>query len=191
MELQDAIYTRAAYRALDPVEITDDLIKEIAVKTSRSPSCANKQPWRFVFVKDPNVLTTLHESLSGGNYWAKKASMIVAVFSHKDFGCNVAEREYYLFGTGMATAHLMLLLAEKGLVAHGMAGYDEQKAKQALNIPEEMTLITLIAVGKHSEDYSMLGEKHQEAEKKRVTGESPRKAFEDFAHIDKYKEKEK
>lgn len=184
MELEEVIHKRRALRALEPIEITEEFIKEVATLAARSASCANKQPWRFIFVKDKQVLEQLHEALSGGNYWAKNASMLIAVFSKPEFDCIVGEREYYLFDTGMATALLMLSIVNKGLVAHAMAGFDDAKAKQVLNIPEDMTLITLIAVGKQSEDLSMLNDNHQTMEKKIST----RKSFEEFAYIDRYTE---
>ena len=183
MELKEVIEKRAAYRALEPVEISDEFIKEVAYQASRAPSCANKQPWRFVFVKDKEVLTQLHEALSGGNYWAKKASMLIAVHSNPEYGCIIGPKEYYLFGTGMATAQLMLSIVDKGLVAHAMAGFNESLAKEILHIPKENILITIIAVGKKTDDLSKLGEKHQEIETKR----SVRKTFEETAHIDGYK----
>ncbi len=182
MEFNDVIEKRSAYRALDYVEITDELIHNIAYTASRSASCANKQPWRFVFVRNKEKLTELHEALSGGNYWAKEASMLIAVYSKKEFDCVIGEREYYLFGTGMATAHLMLAIVNQGLVAHAMAGFDENLAKEILKIPEEIRLITLIAVGKKTDDLSKLGDKHKEVEIKRST----RKEFEEYASIDEY-----
>jgi nitroreductase len=52
----DAIEARRAYRSLDPVAITKNLIKDLARSASLAPSCFNYQPWRFIFVKDPDVL---------------------------------------------------------------------------------------------------------------------------------------
>ena len=182
MEFKEVIEKRAAYRAFDPVEITEDFIHEINYLASRAPSCANKQPWRFVFVMDKELLTELHGALSGGNYWAKEASMLIAVHSNPEYGCLIGEREYYLFGTGMATAQLMLSIVNLGLVAHAMAGFDEDLAKEILNIPRDNKLITLIAVGKKSEDLSKLGDKHKEIETKK----SERKSFEEIARIDRY-----
>ena len=108
--------------------------------------------------------------------------MIIAVHSQPDMGCLIGPREYYLFGTGMATAHLMLSIVDQGLVAHAMAGFKEGLAKEILKIPEEHRLIALIAVGKRSDDLSKLGDKHQEDEQVR----SSRSSFEEFAHIDRY-----
>jgi nitroreductase len=182
VDFSELIEKRKSIRAFEHVEITDDFIKDIAYKASRAASCSNKQPWRFVFVRDKEILFQLHEALTRGNYWAKEAPMLIAVFSKKEYACIVGEREYYLFGTGMATAHLILSIVDSGLAAHPMAGYDEEIAKNVLKIPEEMKLITLIAVGKKSEDISKLGEKHQVSETKR----SVRKPFEEFSYINQY-----
>ena len=185
MELEEVIHKRRALRALEAVEITDDFVKEVANLAARAPSCANKQPWRFVFVRDKTVLKQLGEALTSGNYWAKDASMMVAVFSKLEFDCVVGEREYYLFDTGMATALLMLAIVNKGLVAHAMAGFNEEKAKEVLKIPKDMRLITLIAVGKQSNKIDHLSDKHQELEKMI----SKRMPFENFAYFDVYTKK--
>ena len=110
----------------------------------------------------------MHAALSKGNEWAYSASMIIAVFSKKDSDCLVKGREYYLFDTGMATAFLIQRAPELGLVAHPIAGYNEEGVKKALGIPDDMTVITLVMVGKHSESISpVLSDKQIEAEKKR------------------------
>jgi nitroreductase len=82
--------------------------------------------------------------------------------------CVVKEREYYLFDTGMATAFLILQATELGLVAHPIAGFDEDKAKEILKIPAAMRLITLVIVGVHQLTLNtLLNEKQTEGEKER------------------------
>jgi len=185
MNVREAIEERRAYRSLDDVEITDELIKDLAECANLSASCFNKQPWRFVFVHDKEILKKLHEALSQGNEWAHFASMIVAAFSRKDLDCLIKEREYYLFDTGMATAFLILRATELGLVAHPIAGFSEKKAREILGIPEEMRLITLVIIGKHSQEiHSILSEKQVESEKSRPE----RLPFEKFASINTYEE---
>jgi nitroreductase len=68
----------------------------------------------------------------------------------------------------MATAAIILRATELGLVAHPIAGYSPKKTRQILGIPEEMEVITLVIVGKHSDAISpVLSEKQIEAEKTR------------------------
>jgi nitroreductase len=183
MDVKEAIRLRRAYRSLDPVEIGDDLIRDLAGSASLSASCFNNQPWRFVFVRDPGTLSELHKALSRGNEWVRDASMIVAVFSRKEDDCVVRGREYHLFDVGMATAFLILRATELGLVAHPIAGYREKRVKEALGIPEEMRVITLLNVGRHSE---MLRDSLTE-EQKAIEGERPeRLPLEKFAYVDRY-----
>ncbi|HBO84453.1 MAG: nitroreductase [Deltaproteobacteria bacterium GWC2_42_11] len=168
MDVKEAIEKRRAYRSLEPVEITKDLIEKLGEAVILAPSCFNNQPWRFVFVYEPDVLKKMHTTLSKGNEWAYAASMIIAVFSNKELDCLLKGREYYLFDTGMTTAFLILRATELGLVAHPIAGYNEEAVKKLLVIPDNMTVITLVIIGKHSENISaLLSDKQIEAEKKR------------------------
>ena len=185
MSVKETIEKRRAYRSLEPVEITRDLINDLAEMAKISPSCGNKQPWRFVFVYDKKVLKQLFTALSGSNKWVEKASMVIGVFSKPENDCMIGERFYYLFDTGMATAFIMLRATELGLVAHPIAGFDEKSAKVILGIPDTMRLIALVIVGKHTETINpVLSDSMKLGEKQRP----PRKTIEDFIYIDKYKE---
>jgi len=175
-----AIHVRRAYRSLEPVEITDELIGRLAESAQLAPSCFNNQPWRFVFARDPAVLEKLHGAMSRGNEWVQAASMIIAVFSREDLDCRLKGRSYYLFDTGMATAFLILRATELGLVAHPIAGYREDQVKEILAIPKDIKVITLVIVGKHSKAIGpLLSEKQVESEKERP-GRLP---LEEFAYM--------
>ena len=145
MDVKEAIERRRAYRSLDLIDISEDLINDLAKVAQIAPSCANKQPWRLIFVYDEQELRKLFKILSGGNKWVENASMLIAVFSKPENDCIIGERKYYLFDTGMATAFIILRATELGLVAHPIAGFNEEKAKNLLNIPVDMRLITLIS----------------------------------------------
>ena len=184
MSVKETIEKRRAYRSLDPIEISRELIEDLAEMAKISPSCGNKQPWRFVFVYDKQVLKQLFTTLSEGNKWVEKASMIIGVFSVPEKDCMIGERLYYLFDTGMATAFIMLRATELGLVAHPIAGFKETPAKEILGIPPKMRLITLVIVGKHSEIVNpVLSDSMKLGEKQRP----PRKSIDDIIYINKVK----
>ena len=68
----------------------------------------------------------------------------------------------------MGTAALILRTTELGFVAHPLAGFDPKQTKEVLGIPDEMEVITLVIVGRHSETISqILSDKQVEAEKSR------------------------
>jgi nitroreductase len=183
MELQKTINERRAYRSLSKTEITNETVKILSKTAQLAPSCFNNQPWRFVFVKDPDKLKELFSALSKGNEWAYKSSLIIAVFSQKSLDCVVGKRVYYLLGTGMSIGFLQLKATELGLVAHPIAGFDEDKAKQILKIPEEMRLITLIIVGKHNPEVDPNLKEHQQKDEKRRPA---RKPLSEFVYIDEF-----
>lgn len=183
MEVKEAIQKRRAYRSLDPVEITEDLIQDLASCAQLSASCNNNQPWRFVFVYNPEMLKKMHEALSKGNEWAKSASMIIAVISKKEYDCVIGERVYHQFDTGMATAFLILRATELGLVAHPIAGYSPKKTREVLGIPDDLEVITLVNIGKHAATiHPVLSEKQAEQEKQRPE----RLPLEKFMFLNRY-----
>lgn len=183
MEVREAIEKRRAYRSLDPAPISDELIRDLVESASLAPSCFNNQPWRFVFVRDPEVLKEMHGALSKNNEWITDASLIIAVFSRKEDDCVIRDREYHLFDVGMATAFIILRATELGLVAHPVAGFSPKKVRAILGIPEEMKVITLVNVGKHADSlHDTLTEQQKAVEKERPE----RLPFEKFAYVDRY-----
>ena len=186
MDVKEAIRKRRAYRSLIPIEITDELIKDFAECIQITASCFNNQPWRYVFVYEPGMLKKMHDVLSSGNEWAKKASMIIVVLGKQDDDCIIKDRIYYRFDIGMATEAVILRATELGLVAHPIAGYSPRKTREVLGIPEDIDVITLVIVGKHSDKIDpVLSEKQVEAEKKRPE----RIPIDDFVYINRYIEK--
>ncbi len=183
MDVKEAINKRRAYRSLDPVEITEDMIKDLLETAQIAPSCMNKQPWKFIFIKDKEQLEKLFTTLMPGNKWVEKASLLIGVFSNPKDDCIIGERFYYLFDTGMATAFIILRATELGLIAHPIAGFNEEKAKVILGIPDEMKLITLVVIGKHSKVLNtLLSEPMKLGEKQRP----PRKSLEEFVFRNNY-----
>ena len=156
MDVKEAIEKRRAYRALGPVEITDGIIKELAVAAQLTASCFNNQPWKFVFARAKGSLEKVHACLTPHNDWVKSASVIIAAFAKKENDCVIKEREYYLFDLGMAVSAMQLRATELGLVAHPIAGFDNEKARLALGIPEGNMVLVLLNVGKKTDDLSAL-----------------------------------
>jgi len=183
MNFDQTLNNRRALRTLGEIEISEEDIKELARAASLAPSCYNKQPWRYVFVREEQQLQKLVQAMPQGNQaWATNASMIIGVFANKNNDCIVGSREYYQFDTGMATCNLLLKATEMGLVAHPIAGFDQDQCADILNIPEESELITLLVVGKKVDEIDdNLPEEMQETEKNRPE----RKKFKEYCFLDK------
>lgn len=185
MELNKVIESRRSYRALEKIDITEKMIEELVTASSLAPSCYNNQPWKFVFIKDLNKLNQLFEAYSKGNEWCQQASLVIAVISKKDDDCVIGNRSYYQFDTGMATAFLLLKAVDMGLVAHPIAGFNPEKVSKIIELAEGYEIITLIIVGKKSENLKNLTKPWQiESEKSRPE----RKKLKEYCFIDKFEQ---
>jgi nitroreductase len=184
MDVKEAINRRRSYRSLSLIDITEDLIKDLAECASLAPSCKNSQPWRFIFVYDKSQLEKIMTTITPPNdKWVINASMIVAVFSNVEFDCIIKERLYYLFDTGLATAFLILRATELGFVAHPIAGFEEEKVKKVLNVPNIMKVIALIIIGKKA---AKVDENLTELMTSTEFNKPVRLKFKEFSYINKY-----
>lgn len=184
MDVKEAIEKRRSYRAIGAAEISDGLLAELAGAARLMPSCFNNQPWKFVFARSPEALEKLRSCLSKNNDWARTAPLIIAAFARKENDCVINEREFYLFDLGMAVSALLLRATELGLVAHPIAGFNNERAREALGIPGGNLVLTLIIVGKRSEDLAALTPQQAAAEPARP----PRLAPENIYSVDVYAE---
>jgi hypothetical protein len=89
----------------------------------------------------------LEDALSRGNAWAKKAPYLVAVAADPDQDCKDNGLPFYAYNAGLSVMCLTIEAEHLGLRVHQMAGWDEQKVKQALNYPSNFRVIVLFALG--------------------------------------------
>jgi len=161
------IETRRARRALSEKPVAEQVLARIMTAATYAPSCFNNQPWRFLVVNRDRELEIVKEHLSGGNYWAKQAPVIVAVFTKPDLDCRLSDRrDYAFFSTGLAVEALMLQATKEGLIAHPIAGYKPLPLKEAFGVDSDMILLTLVIIG-YPGDQAHLNDKHRELEHSR------------------------
>ncbi len=162
-QLLTLLRRRKATRAISERPIEPEKVVAMFEAARLSASCSNNQPWRFLVLSDddPEALNRGREALTGGNYWAKAAPLLVFGYSKPDLDCQIAgTREYYLFDLGMAVQNILLQATELDLVARPMAGFSPRKVRAAFDMGDEFEVMVAIAIG-YEGDLSTLSEKHQ------------------------------
>lgn len=114
-----------------------------------APSAFNNQPWRFVYaMRDTPEWNMLFNVLDDGNKrWAQNAAVLMVIISqtHTNEGKAILTHS---FDTGAAWQNIALQAEHMGLAAHGMQGFDYQRARTDLHVPEGYTVEAMCAVGK-------------------------------------------
>ncbi|MBY6294382.1 nitroreductase [Nanohaloarchaea archaeon H01] len=140
-------------------DMEEDELKALFEAARWAPSSYNNQSWRFIystyedeeFEEFVGLLDEFNES------WAEPSYALIVLASKTTFDHNGEPSVTHSFDTGSAWENLALEAASRGLVAHGMQGFDYEKAKEVLDIPEEFEVEAMIAVGS-KEDESQLPE---------------------------------
>ena len=115
-------------------------------------SCNNEQPWRYLVARreEPAEFQKLLDILVPKNQlWAKGAPVLMFSVAKRTFshGGNVRPNRHHLHDTGAASALMAIQAASLGLQIHQMAGYDVDKARTTLAIPDDFEPGAAIAVG--------------------------------------------
>src|ERR1700736_2612117 len=115
-----------------------------------APSSYNGQPWRILYGhRDTENWPTFFNLLVEFNQtWAKNAAALAVLISKNTFDHNDQPSITHSFDTGAAWANLALQGTLSGLVIHGMQGFDYEKAKIDLKIPDGYTVEAMVVIGK-------------------------------------------
>jgi nitroreductase len=115
-----------------------------------APSSFNEQPWSFLVARkeEPEEFARMLSCLVPGNVaWAQHVPVLLISVAKRQFEHNHQPNRHALHDTGIATGFLMLQAAVLGLAAHGMAGFDAEKARQLYEIPESHEAVAAIGLG--------------------------------------------
>jgi len=152
--ITDLLHRRSATRAFAFEPVDDEAIADLIDAARLTPSCYNKQPWRFMFLETPEARAWGCEVLAEGNRaWASHAPLLVIAYARRDDDCVLPDgRAYFAFDTGMAVMSLILAATELDLVARPMAGFDPDKLRARFQLDPADEPLVMLAIGYPSSD---------------------------------------
>ncbi|MDT5270093.1 MAG: hypothetical protein QOH49_2279 [Acidobacteriota bacterium] len=152
-------------RAMSGEGVTDEELMTLFEAARWAPSSYNNQPWRILYARRETEQWPVFFGLmvEGNQSWAKDAAALLLFVSKETFDFNGKPYPTHSFDTGAAWENLALQSTMLGLVTHGMQGFDYERARTELNIPEGFRVEAMIAVG-HPGDPAQLPEPLRERE---------------------------
>ena len=148
--IEPLILNRWSPRSFIPAEMPKQDLMSLFEAARWAPSSFNNQPWRFLFAgRDSSHWQLFLNLLAPGNQsWARDASVLVVVLSNTKFDHNGKPSITHSFDAGAAWENLALQASAKGYIAHGMEGFDYDKAKVDLEVPDDFRVEAMIAIGR-------------------------------------------
>jgi nitroreductase len=161
----DLFRNRWSPRAMTGQPIDQDVLMGLFEAAHWAPSSGNNQPWRFLYAhRDTPAWQTYFDLLAPGNQrWCVNAAVLLVVVSRttRDDGKPARTHAY---DTGAAWGMLALEGSLRGMVVHGMAGFDYDQAAASLGVPDGFVVQAMAAIGILA-DKTVLPPDQQEREK--------------------------
>jgi nitroreductase len=149
-EINSLIINRWSPRSFMPEEISDKELFPLFEAARWAPSSSNSQPWRFIYAKrnSKNWNDLFNLLVDFNKQWCADASALVVIISRKNFEHNGKPSVTHQFDTGAAWENLAIQAVSQGLITHAMAGFDYEKARKDLVIPDDYEVVAMMAIGK-------------------------------------------
>ena len=163
--IESLFLKRWSPRAMSAEPVSAEDLNRLLEAARWAPSTYNEQEWRFLYAHrgTENWPMFFNLLMEANQVWCKNAGVLLLVVSHKVFERNGKPNPVNTFDSGAAFENFCLQGAAMGLVVHGMAGFDRDKARTDLQIPDDYEVEAMVAIGRPG-DVDSLPEELQERE---------------------------
>ncbi len=146
MDVSKAIRDRRSVRAYDKREIAQDVLLKVLEAARLAPSANNKQPWKFVIVRDAAMRKALAKAAKEQQFVAEAPVIIAAVALEPErvMTCGVPS---YAVDLAIAVDHMTLAAVEQGLGSCWLGAFYQEDVKKLLGIPKEFKVAALLTLG--------------------------------------------
>ncbi|HEY1583826.1 MAG TPA: nitroreductase family protein [Chthoniobacterales bacterium] len=163
--IQTFLLDRWSPRAMSGERIDPNELLRLFEAARWAPSSFNAQQWRALYARRETEHWPLFLGLlvDANKAWAQQAAALVVFISRRIFDYNGEPSITHSYDCGAAWENFALQGFSQGLVVHGMEGFDYDRARRELKIPDDFQIEAMAAVGKPGEK-TTLPEKLQKSE---------------------------
>ncbi len=146
MELKKVIEERRSVRSYKKDNVPEDKLKKVLESARLAPSASNRQPWKFIVVKDPQRRKELARAASHQSFVGEAPVVIAAVGLNTKhiMGCGIPS---YPVDLAIAIDHITLAAADEGLGTCWIGSFSQEEAKKILKVPDPYKVVTLLPLG--------------------------------------------
>jgi nitroreductase len=137
----DVILSRRSIRNYEQNEIPKDVLDKILEAGRQAPSAINRQPWHFVVVAD----SAIKKELSGWFFSRHIESAPIVVVGCADTG--FLDKRFSIVNTSIALQNMVIAAWAIGVGSCWIGGFNEDKVKKLLSIPDRWKVVALVTFG--------------------------------------------
>jgi len=142
----EVIAKRRSVRAYKSQEISKETLSKILEAARLAPSASNRQPWKFVVVRDPEKRQELAKAARGQSFVGEAPIVIagVALEPERMMSCKVPA---YAVDLAIALEHIALAAQDEGLGTCWIGAFSQEEVKKILGVPDSYKVVALMPVG--------------------------------------------
>ncbi len=138
----DLILSRRSIRRYEDKNVSEEVLQQILEAGRQAPSAANKQPIRFVVVKDHDILKNLCDTLL--SRFVKYAPLAIV-------GCadttSLLTGKWAVVDAAIAMQNMVIAAWALGIGSCWIGACNEEKVKELLKIPDKWKVVALLTFG--------------------------------------------
>jgi nitroreductase len=148
--VSEIFLNRWSPRAMSGEAIAENELMSLFEAAKWAPSSYNNQSWRFIYARrgTPAWDRFLGLLVEQNRQWAQRGAALIVMVSKNTMDRNGQPARTHTFDTGAAWENFAIQGSLQGLVVHGMEGFDYDRARRELAVPEGYTVEAMAVVGR-------------------------------------------
>ena len=148
MDFYEVVKTRRSVRAYADKPIPDPVLERVLGAARAAPSGSNRQPTRFILVRDPGAREALVPHCGGQTFIAQAPAVVVACGRNLHYNRGKYMGDFaMLVDVSIAVDHLTLAARAEGLGTCWIGSFDNERLKAHLGIPDDFQVVALTPLG--------------------------------------------
>ncbi len=153
MDFYEVIKTRRSVRSYKKDDIPEDVLKRVLNAARIAPSGSNRQPWRFIVIKDEQRKKKIAELCHNQSFIAQAPVVIAGCGRNIHYNRGEWMGDYsVLVDVAIAFDHLTLAARAEGLGTCWIGSFDNDAIKNFLGIPADYNVVALTPLGYPASD---------------------------------------
>ncbi len=146
MNVEEAILSRRSVRSYEGRDIPQEKVEKIMDCVRMAPSANNKQDWKFVVVTDSKKKEELSRAANRQDFVKEASAVVAGVTTDPEYtmSCEIPSG---IVDVTIALDHLSLKAAEEGLGTCWIGAFNQEKAKEVLEVPDYCKIVGLMTMG--------------------------------------------